>query len=135
VDEDIEKGVAVSQTAGNRIVMINIAVKDLESSGRFYEALLEVKLTKERHGDGPAHLDATFGEWNTDSWFLVALRPNLDRAGTADIGFLVGDLDAAYKRALAAGATDVHAPMDIPGMPRVAQVDDPSGNTIGLYQG
>jgi predicted enzyme related to lactoylglutathione lyase len=124
-----------AQTVKNRIVMINLAVADLESARGFYEDLLEVTFAEERHGDGPAHVNATFGQWNTDSWFLVALWPDVDRAGTADIGFLVNDLDAAYERALAAGATDVHPPMDIPGMPRVAQVHDPSGNAIGLYQG
>jgi len=35
---------------------------------------------------------------------------------------------------LAAGAKDDHPPKDMPGMPRVAQVWDPSGNAIGLYQ-
>jgi predicted enzyme related to lactoylglutathione lyase len=120
---------------GNRIVMINVAVDELESSKHFYEEMLAVELVEERHGDGPVHLNATFGEWNTNSWFLMALWLDPDRAGTADIGFLVEDLDATYERALAAGATDEHGPADRPGMPRVAQVRDPSGNQIGLYQG
>lgn len=115
--------------------MINIAVDELESAKRFYEEMLDVELAEERHGDGALHLNATFGKWNTESWFLMALWPDSDRAGTADIGFLVEDLDATYVRALAAGATDEHAPIDRPGMPRVAQVRDPSGNQIGLYQG
>jgi hypothetical protein len=33
------------------------------------------------------------------------------------------------------GAGDVSGPRDIEGMPRTAQVTDPSGNHIGLYQG
>jgi hypothetical protein len=51
---------------------------------------------------------------------------------TAEIGFLVADLDATYQRALASGATDEHEPTDRLGMPRVAQVRDPSGNHVGL---
>jgi predicted enzyme related to lactoylglutathione lyase len=51
-----------------------------------------------------------------------------------DIGFLVEDLDRAYDRALAAGETEVYGPRDIQGMPRTAQIKDPSGNQIGLYQ-
>ena len=78
---------------GSRIVMINVAVNDLERSRRFYEELLNVQFAEERHGDGPLHLNTTFGEWNTPSWFLLALWPDSDRAGTVDIGFLVDDLD------------------------------------------
>jgi predicted enzyme related to lactoylglutathione lyase len=79
-------------------------------------------------------INATFGEWNTPSWFLLSLWPNSDRAGTVDIGFLVEGLDQAYERALAAGATAVFGPRDIEGMPRTAQIKDPNGNQIGLYQ-
>ena len=115
--------------------MVNVAVNDLEPSRRFYEETLNVEFVEERHGDGPVHLNAMFGEWNTPSWFLMSLWPNSDRAGMADIGFFVDDLDRAYLRALAAGAGDVFGPRDVEGMPRTAQVTDPSGNHIGLYQG
>ena len=119
---------------GNRIVMVNVAVEDLEQSRRFYEQLLDVEFAEERHDDGPLHLNATFGEWKTPSWFLLSLWADSDRAGTADIGFLVEDLDQAYERALTAGATEVFGPRDIHGMPRTAQIKDPNGNQIGLYQ-
>jgi DNA-binding transcriptional MerR regulator len=135
VDQFIEKGVSVPTVKGNRIVMINIAVNELDRSLQFYEELLEVKFAEERHGDGPLHLNATFGEWNTPSWFLVSLWQDPDRAGTVDIGFLVENLDEAYERALTAGAAAVYGPRRIEGMPRTAQVTDPSGNSIGLYQG
>ena len=115
--------------------MINVAVNELEPSRRFYEEMLNVDFAEERHGDGAVHLNAMFGEWDTPSWFLMSLWPNPDRAGTADIGFFVDDLDQAYERALAAGAGDVSGPRDVEGMPRTAQVTDPSGNDIGLYQG
>jgi predicted enzyme related to lactoylglutathione lyase len=119
----------------NRIVMINIAVNELDQSRRFYEEVLDVEFAEERHGDGAVHLNATFGEWNTQSWFLMSLWPNPDRAGTVDIGFLVKDVDQAYERALSMGAGDVSGPREIEGMPRNAEVTDPSGNHIGLYQG
>ena len=135
LDEFIEKGVSVPAQKGNRIVMINIAVDDLERSRQFYEELLDVEFGEERHGDGPLHLNATFGEWNTPSWFLLSLWTDSDRAGTVDVGFLDEDLDRAYERALRAGATEVFGPRDIQGMPRTAQIKDPNGNQIGLYQG
>jgi predicted enzyme related to lactoylglutathione lyase len=134
LDEFIQKGVSMPAQKGNRIVMINTAVDDLERSRRFYEALLDVEFAEERHGDGPLHLNATFGDWNTPSWFLLSLWPDSERAGTVDIGFLVENLDQAYERALTAGATEVFGPRDIQGMPRTAQIEDPNGNQIGLYQ-
>jgi predicted enzyme related to lactoylglutathione lyase len=118
--------------------MINIPVNDLAQSRRFYEEMLQVELTEESHEDGSTHLNATFGEWNTPSWFLLSLWPDEERAGTADIGFLVEDLDQAYERARSVGASSVHEPRFIEGMPRTALVtdpSDPSGNHIGLYQG
>src|SRR5215831_18149469 len=90
--------------------MINIAVNEFEQSRRFYEETLGVEFAEERHGDGPVHLNATFGEWDTPSWFPMALWPDPDRAGTVDIGFFVEDLDSAYERALGAGATDIYGP-------------------------
>src|SRR6266536_5677035 len=118
LDEFIEKGVFMPALKGNRVAMINIAVNELEQSRRFYEEILNVEFAEERHGDGPVHLNATFGEWNTPNWLLLSLWPNSDRAGTVDIGFLVEDLDGAYERALAAGATDVFGPRSIEGTPQ-----------------
>jgi predicted enzyme related to lactoylglutathione lyase len=134
VDEFIAKGVPVSKAPGNRIVMFNIPVDDVEAAGRFYGAMLGVEFCEERHGDGPVHLNAAFGEPNTPSWFLFSLWQH-ERPGTADIGFLVDDLDDAYARALGAGARSVYEPRLIEGMPRNAMLEDPSGNCVGLYQG
>lgn len=134
LDDFIEKGIAVAPAQGDRIVMINIPVNDLQATRRFYEELLQIEFVEEQHDDGPLHLNATFGEWNTPSWFLLALWRDTDRAGSTDVGFLVENLDQAYERALAAGATDVSSPRAIPGMPRTAQLIDPSGNQVGLYQ-
>ncbi|MGH2759765.1 MAG: VOC family protein [Actinomycetota bacterium] len=135
LDEYIEKGIAMPEVRGSRIAMVNVAVNDLDASQRFYANVFGVEFMEETHHDGPRHLNASFGTWPSDSFFLMQLWPNPERAGTADLGFLVEDLDEAYQRALAAGATDVHGPKDVEGMPRVAQVKDPSGNDIGLYQG
>ena len=67
LDELIEKGVDVPAVKGNRIVMINIAVTELDPCRRFYEEALGVEFAQEAHGDGPVHLNATFGEWNTEA--------------------------------------------------------------------
>lgn len=136
LDELIEKGVEMTtMVKGARFVGINIPADDLEATRKFYEEALDCEFAAESHDDGPEHLNTTFGEWGKDNWFLFTLWPNKSHAGTANIGFLVEDLDASYKKALAAGATDIHPPMDKPGMPRNAYVKDPSGNILGLYQG
>jgi hypothetical protein len=89
-------------------------------------------LCEDKHGDGPVHLHASFGAWPNDNFFLFTLSPS---ATPSRFGFLVEDLEGTYKRAIAAGATDVAGPQHIPGMPEIAQVRDPSGNHINLYQG
>jgi DNA-binding transcriptional MerR regulator len=133
IDEFIAKGVPVPKASGNRMVMVNIPVDDLEASRRFYSETLDVEFCEERHGDGPVHLNAAFGQPNTVSWFLLALWKH-EEPGTADIGFLVDDLDDAYARAIDAGAQTVYEPKTIEGMPRNAMLKDPSGNLVGLYQ-
>ena len=134
LDAYIEKGVDVSKPKGNRVVMLNLPVHDGEVAKRFYEEALQVEFVIDKHADDdPGHYAATFGEW-PDSFFLMQLIVDPDNAGTANYGFFCDDLDAAYKKSLAAGATDLHGPKDVPGMPRNAYVRDPSGNILGLYQ-
>ncbi len=136
LDEYIEKGVTVPEVRGNRIVMINVASNDAERDKKFYEDVFDVEFQGETHeGEVAHHYQTNFGTWPSDDFFLMQLFTDPSRAGTVNIGFFCEDLDGTYKKALAAGATEVHGPMDKPGMPRVAQVKDPSGNDLGLYQG
>ena len=46
--------------------------------------------------------------------------------------FYVDDVDQTYARALAAGATSVSPPTDMPWGERVAQVRDPDGTVVNL---
>ena len=133
LDDYLERGPAMPATASSRIVMLNLAAPDVAASRAFYEALLELEFAEERHGDGPPHLNATFGEWGTPGWFLLSLWPK--EGERSDVGLLVPDVDEAHRRALAHGGADVHGPRETPGMPRHAQVRDPAGNHVGLYQG
>jgi predicted enzyme related to lactoylglutathione lyase len=133
----IEKGVLVVESVACRLVEVNIGVDDLDAARRFYEAVFGVALTEERHGDGPVHLFAAFGAWPSSEFFLLNLshaERDPYRAGRANFGFLVEDLDATHKRATAAGGTEISAPHDEPGMPRTSAVVDPSKNLIHLYQ-
>ncbi len=133
----IEKGIQMPGSVACRIVEVNIGVENLDDARRFYEAVFGVTLAEERHGDGPAHLFATFGSWPSSEFFLLNLsdaQRDPYRAGRANFGFLVDDLDAAHKRGLTAGGTEISAPHDEPGMPRTSAIVDPSNNLIHLYQ-
>jgi predicted enzyme related to lactoylglutathione lyase len=49
------------------------------------------------------------------------------------LGLSTRDIDAAWARAITAGATSVRPPEDLPGM-RIAFLDDPDGHTVELIQ-
>ena len=53
--------------------------------------------------------------------------------GHGPLGLSTRDLDAAWQRAIAAGATSVRPPTDLPGM-RIAFLDDPEGHPLELIQ-
>ena len=135
LDHYIEEGVVVPTTTRSRIAMVNVPVDDLAVARKFYEEALGAEFDEEDHdGKVAKHLQANFGTFGEDNFFLVQIFEYAPQAGTANIGFLVDDLEATYTRALAAGAKSEHPPKDLPGMPRVAQIFDPAGNAIGLYQ-
>jgi DNA-binding transcriptional MerR regulator len=137
IDDYIENGVRMAQLSGCRICEVNVTVDDLDAARSFYEAVFAVEFAEERHGDGPLHLFAAFGTWPSDEFFLLNLSSSerdLYRAGRADFGFLVADIEAVHQRALVAGGTEISEPADLDGMPRTSSICDPSGNLINLYQ-
>jgi predicted enzyme related to lactoylglutathione lyase len=137
LDDYIENGVRMRATTPCRVVEINLGVDDLEQARRFYEAAFEVEFTDDRHDDGFVHLLGAFGAWPSDEFFLLNISDATNdpyRAGRGDFGFLVDDLEAVHRRAVAAGGTEISAPRDESGMPRTSTVVDPSGNLINLYQ-
>lgn len=114
-----------------RIVQATIAVSDRAELIRFYETAFAATFD-ESIGS------FTFGAWPGDDFFLLTLahderHPGL--AGPARFGLVVGDVDAAHRRALDAGAVELDAPVDKPWKPRWSCVADPAGNRIDLYQG
>ena len=138
VDDYIENGVRMqTATPPCRVVEVNLGVDDVEATRRFYEATFGLEFTEDRHEDGFVHLLAAFGSWPSDEFFLLNIGDGADdpfRAGRANFGLLVDDLDAVHKRALAAGGTEIAAPHDASGMPRCSAVVDPGNNLLNLYQ-
>lgn len=131
VDEFIQRGLPMPQSTGCRPVQITIHVDDLPQAVKFYGELFDA----EYHESTSSF---TFGNWNTDSFFLLTIEPQCPDGNhpgrNACFGFYVDDLDQLHQRALDAGATEVHPPRDFDWKPRTSIVDDASGNRIALYQ-
>jgi predicted enzyme related to lactoylglutathione lyase len=71
-----------------------------------------------------------------DGFFLVTLEPASDRwpSTSSQVAMFVPDVDAAYERAVAAGAESLEAPFDSDAFPRSAIIADPGGNYIQIYE-
>jgi PhnB protein len=86
------------------------------------------------HAGNGFHIEAKIG----DSMLVMELSDPPHPGGKpASIYVYVEDVDAAYNRALAAGATSIAAPEDKPYHERAAGVKDVFGNTwyIATYTG
>jgi uncharacterized glyoxalase superfamily protein PhnB len=87
--------------------------------------------------DAPAflHLEMAIG----DSMLVLSMWKDkpFPNATQASIYVYVADVDATYEKALAAGATAVRAPADMPYGERTSTVTDAGGNTwfIAAYTG
>jgi PhnB protein len=135
VDHYIEHGVDVPDLKTPRIVQVTINVTDLAEAIRFYGAAFDAVFNEEVSS-------FQFGTWPGDDFFLLTVAHEAGDhgrhegpAGASRFGLLVEDVDAAHRRALDAGATEVHPPADTPWKPRWSCVADPCGNRIDLYQG
>jgi len=90
----------------------------------------------ERHEFSPTsfHIEARIG----DSVIVLETGdPPSAEAAAGSVYVYVADVDAAYRRALAAGAISIAAPQDKPYQERQAGVRDSFGNTwwIATYRG
>jgi predicted enzyme related to lactoylglutathione lyase len=134
VDFYIENGVVMPELKTPRIVQVTINVTDLANSIAFYQEAFEASWNEDISS-------FQFGVWPTDDFFLlsVAHEPNehgghTGPTGTSRFGLNVSDLDATHRRALAAGAAEIHAPYQATWKPRSSCLTDPSGNYIDLYE-
>lgn len=135
VDHYIEHGVAMPELKTPRIVQVTINVADLARTITFYQAAFDATFNEEVSS-------FTFGVWPSDDFFMLSVaheaNPHGEHRGPdgqSRFGLVVNDVDAAHRRALDAGATEVCPPVDKPWKPRSSCVADPSGNRIDLYQG
>ncbi len=109
-------------------------MKNLADAIRFYEEVFGVKFETGESSGRPVHARLRFGD---DDSFNIRERgadePHRDHISA--FGFVVDDLEAAHRRAVAAGAKQHFAPMDQEGLPGHSRFEDPSGNRIVLWQG
>ena len=125
-------GAAAPERAPLTLSFLKFTVSDLPTMQAFYEKAFGMR--QQKRLDGPANTEVIL---TTDKGLDLALvHYKDDRAiilGNANgpIGFYLKDVDDAYARAMAAGATTRVAPRSGPGS-RVALVVDPEGHEIEL---
>jgi predicted RNase H-like nuclease/predicted enzyme related to lactoylglutathione lyase len=113
-----------------RLAFVALRVRDLEQSVRFYRDALAVPLEMSRADipGEPVHAEVSWGA----GAYHFALFPGEPGSGI-ELSFYVDDVEAAHRRAVAAGATVVHEPRDQP-WGRTAAYADPDGNLVALTQ-
>ena len=93
----------------------------------FVRTVFDARVTQGGTPDaaGNLHAEVKIG----DSKLLIGRGYWTDASRKSAIWIYVPDVDATYKRALAAGATSVRASADQSWGDRIAGIKDPSGNT------
>ncbi|MBP6859945.1 MAG: glyoxalase/bleomycin resistance/extradiol dioxygenase family protein [Candidatus Pacebacteria bacterium] len=94
----------------------------LEESRRFYEALLGIEFTKEKHGNGPEHYAALLPEG-----IVLELYPG--EPSRVRLGFKIENLEAALERLTKEGLLQ-HAQIATRDLVVVCVVDDPDGRRV-----
>ena len=120
-----------------RLIEIELRVRDVARSARFYRDLVGVSVGDiETHdADTEPHVHATWGEWTPKepSLLMLNIYPASGPTTSSHIGFAVSDLAATHARLLAAKVEVVRAPEDRP-WGRTAAYRDPDGNTVFLTE-
>lgn len=120
-----------------RLIFSKLIVRDLPAMIGFYERAFG--LTKVRDIEMPGLKEAILQRSADDKGPSLVLYHHTDGrdvvVGTAHgpVGFAVADVDAAYAKAIAEGATSGRAPFNVPGM-RIAFVFDPEGHELELVR-
>ncbi len=123
--------------SSERLVTVVLRVSDLDRSVALYSGAFGLDFHFADHeGDdvwtSGRHAATT---WTAGEFLHFALYQARDASATtgAQVAFRVGDLAAAHRRAIGAGAELVHEPKDQP-WGRSARYRDPDGNIIELTQ-
>jgi len=114
--------------ASDLIAHVEIPSTNLEKASDFYSKLFGWKF--KNFGNG-------YLLFNTHKSFTVGLRKvdGVDKGDTTIFHIRVGDVSAALIIAVELGGRVFRGKTTIPAMGYYALINDPDGNTIGLYQG
>jgi predicted enzyme related to lactoylglutathione lyase len=120
-----------------RLIEVELRVRDVARSARFYRELVGVTVGDiETHdADSEPHVHAAWGEWrpNDPSLLMLNIYPVTELMTVSRIGFVVDDLTATHARLADAHVEVVRAPEDRP-WGRTAAYRDPDGNTVFLTE-
>lgn len=117
----------------NIVVWTEIPVTNLAAAQRFYETLLETEMTLNT-AEGFAMVDfKPTGAKPGVAGHLYLGTPAPRGSGPTVHLAVMGTVEAALERCLAAGGTVKSPVITIP-PGRFAKVEDPDGNSIGLFQ-
>jgi len=118
-------------------VFVALRVRDLESSARFYRNVVGIPL--EPASTDPLDDKWIGGEHQEFSWMegsylhFALFQAREQPTASAEVGFVVDDLDTVHRRALSSGVPVVHAPRVEPWGP-TARYTDPDRNVVGLTE-
>ena len=116
--------------------MVELLVRDLERSARFYRDVVGVPLeARDPHPpENEPHFEAEWGAWGEAGFLYLGLYPEREEArSAARVGFEVEDVDEIHARAERDGVPVVDPPVDRP-WGRTATYEDPDGNAVSITQ-
>jgi catechol 2,3-dioxygenase-like lactoylglutathione lyase family enzyme len=119
-----------------RLIVVELLVRDLERSARFYRDVLGVPLeAREPHPpENQPHYEAEWGKWGQDGFLYLGLYPAGEAPTSgARVGFQVEDVDAIHTRAKRDAVPVVDPPADRP-WGRTAAYEDPDRNVVSTTQ-
>lgn len=118
-----------------RLIEVELHVRDVERSRRFYQALgVDVGEPEVHEGQGVRHAHAVWGKWDAEASFLMLnLYPATGTPSRVSIGFVADDLDGLHGRMTGDGVEVVKAPAAQP-WGRTAIYRDPDGNTVSVTE-
>jgi uncharacterized protein len=107
-----------------------LMTRDAEAAKKFYGAALGWTFEAMEGGEGPTYWLAKVGEETVAG--IYTIDPNDEETGEGWFAYVaVDDLSGALARATMEGGEVLREPWDVPGVGRIAIVNDNAGNTLG----
>lgn len=115
---------------------VDLLATDVDAAKAFYTGLFGWEWNGGEMPQGGVYWGASVGGEGVAG--LAAQPPDVAAQGLPSMWntyIAVDDVDVSTALALGAGASELMAPMDVPGAGRMSFITDPSGAAIGMWQG